>query len=204
MMPARIITASSYNPNLPLTPAPGFADSFNRPDGPLGTATSGDVWTTWPVSTATTVGQIVSGAATNTAGTGVAYPVLDAALGNGIYTATVKTVGDRAGGIMIRGIDASNVIQLALRVSAGDAHYRLQRVTAGVSSTLATAATAVSTDGDVIQITINGESISVKINGTVALAATSAQGLTATRHGLYMLGTSTGITWDDISFTALP
>ncbi|MEX5263385.1 hypothetical protein RF640_05045 [Kocuria sp. CPCC 205231] len=68
---------------------------------------------------------------------------------------------------------------------------------------LATGATA-KADGDVLEVTLDGPSITVKINGVTETTATDTFNQYATRFGWAGYNTSPLARWDDFDLSSLP
>lgn len=202
-MPTFIIEAAPTNPNIPTT---GFADNFNRSDGPLGfTPVGAKPWLQYDALTSSGavaspgVIRVVSNRAQATSLGGFVYPVVECYESDGVFSATVGLIGNRQGGLALRLKDAQNLIRLALRLSAAGPTYTLQLVSTSGSSNLATSSVT-SNVGDAISVEMSGPSIRVYVNGTQIMTASTPVFVNETKHGLNFA--QTDVAMDNVSFSA--
>lgn len=146
-------------------------DEFNRANGPIGNADSGQAWTD-AAGVWTTNGNTAK--VTGVSGTRVAS--IDTGQADGWFRVTLTVNG--GAGVMMRRIDDSNF--LWTRVTAGI--LKLVRTTANVKTSIGSG-TAVS-DGDQIAVNAVGSSFKVYKNGALDITVTETQGQTATSCGL--------------------
>lgn len=155
-------------------------DSFDRANGPIGTADVGGPWTdpsgAWTVS---------SNQAKLSSASGFRVAVITATLEDeGDFTVTMVNVGTH--GLCMRRDGGTNNF-IGTRVSGG--FLRLIRVTSGAATTIGTGGAV--NAGDVISVNITGNTYTVYINGTQQFQATESQGDDRYQHGI-MSQTSTG------------
>jgi len=186
--------AQSAASNSATPTAPGFTDSLNRANGPLGTASDGKVWTQ------PHTGQFVvdTNKARNTGGLGslpLAY--LEAGAADGTLQMTVDMLGAETG-MLFRYVDANNYWQ----TYTSGANVGMQKVVAGVATQVGGAPVSPTTGVHTWKVVLLGSSIRTFIDNVLKHDATDATHQTATKHGL-----SSGVvnqdlvtTYDDISF----
>jgi len=179
----------------------GFTDNFNRANATTLGNTSGTESKPWEIIGGGTWSIASNAAVLSTAATADSFAVVDANSANGTFTTTLKTVGNRTGGLGVRVQDYDNNITVNARVSGSDAHYRLLKKVGGTTTALATATTATSADGDIVAVTTSGSSIIVKVNGVEIFNTTVTDMQTATKFGLYASNFAVGnLVWEDVSF----
>lgn len=208
---ARVMGRNLYDRFLaidrPLTK--GFTDSFNRGDAPqLGVTADGKAWSRAAQSLSTDVNpSIVNNAATGVGTIGYAISTVDARAANGTLTATLKAVGNGAGGLAFRaigGLVASDFLYLRVLATSGVMKWALCERVAGALTVIVTGSTLTATAGDVAKVTMDGPFVSVTINGVAPFADQTVNEMRFnTRHGLYLETTAAGVIWDDISFTSV-
>lgn len=180
-----------------------FTDDFNRADGALTTTADGKAW----LYSSSGAGAIVANQMRFTA-----YPgnrntaTVDAAVASGVLTATIAKVGyNHVSGIVARFVDANNMLQLWTRVAAGDDRYVLNSIVSGTITTVWTSSIPPS-DGDVIDLVLDGQLVTLKLNGLARWSGAINALLSATKHGLGMFSTSStdgdGIRYDDVRFVS--
>lgn len=170
-----------------------ITDSFNRANSSstLGSADTGELWTahagTWGISSNRAYVAAASG--------GVDLATLNANTANG-------TVGVRLYGyypfarLVFRFSDVNNYLYYT---DAAGIHT-VRKVVGGTDSLVGTLAAFTYTDGDLIQVALNGSSIAVLATGVQRWSGTEAHNVTATRFGLGNNNPSP-MTWDDFGFT---
>lgn len=173
-----------------------IADTFTRANSAtaLGSTTTGSKpWTaqtgTWGITSntgylavATNAGSAPFNAATVTASSADATIACDLLIVNGNV------------GITFRLQDASNY--LFVRPVSGSG-MEIWKVVAGVATRLTQAGTTTYTAGDTITVVTSANSITAKKNGVTQATASDASFNTATKHGLWHIGTAAGTTSHD-------
>ncbi|WP_285240052.1 hypothetical protein [Pseudarthrobacter sp. MEB009] len=192
------------NPRLPRVPLPGWADNFNRAAGDAIGVTSAEKR---PWKVAGTIGNPIwsitstGGVALTAATSGLNVAVADGLATNGTLTVTAKALGtSRRGGLAFRYRDIDNhyAIYQAANTSTLNLHKRINGNTATVLAT----STYTPSDGDVYQVVLNNDTITVKVNGTTIITATDNAFTGETWHGLYGSSQALSMVWDDASFVA--
>ncbi|PPG25960.1 hypothetical protein C5E10_17985 [Pseudoclavibacter sp. RFBG4] len=198
-MPIFRVQGNPTNPNVPTV---GFADNFNRSDGPLGFTPVGlkPYIQLDAVPTSPGVVRVVSNRAQATSVGGFVYQVLECYESNGTLTATAAVVGNRQGGLAVRAKDANNLIRLALRLSAAGPTYTLQLVSTTVAQANLATSSVTSNNGDTIAIVMDGPSIKVIVNGTEIMSASTPHFVNETKHGMSFAQTDVAI--DNLAFAA--
>lgn len=171
-----------------------ITDSFNRTDSSttLGSTDGGTIlaWTpltgTWGINT--------NRAYCATSGSGDQdTAVVESGVADATVQVTVTVAGD--GGICFRATDTNNYFVIGNDPPTSKLYKRV----AGTFTAIATGGTQF-VNGDVMKITFSGTSITVYLNGTSVLTATSTHNQTATKHGLRLYGaTSTSMRFDNFS-----
>lgn len=201
-----IVPTHFNNALLPIVPVIGFADTFSRADAAVLGSTEGANSKPWQIfnSSGSSTWSIAGSSAQMTASTANSFAIAESYLANGTLQATVKSAGTSHAGYMVaRFVDASNNLILCLRQGAGINRYVLSKRVAGVMTVLGTgAANQPSTDGDIVQIILNGSSIIVMRNGVSIITATDSAFSTATKYGFQGVGATYDIAWDNISMVA--
>lgn len=179
-----------------------FVDTFTRPDAATLGSTEGSTprpWSAWTQSgtpvTGVTGGE---GFAYRAEGAGHTLAIVDATTPDGTLTLTMGTSATGAQvGPVFRATDVVNYYRL---VNAQGVEYRLQKFVGGAVTLLGTATGVTPATGDVIQVVLNGPSITVRINGVQAITASDTHNQAATRHGFY--NNVQGSTIRDVRFAA--
>lgn len=153
------------------------SDDFNRPDN----STSMGVVPSNGMSWQAMVGSwgIIGNQAYCESHVGTDYVVVETGKSDCTVKVTLTVAG--GGGLIVRGKDAAN----HLRVYNGG--QSLSKVVGGVETTLL-GYYAVGVDGDVVEVVVNGSSITLKRNGAVLGSVTETDLETNTRHGLSNIG----------------
>lgn len=171
-----------------------IVDSFNRADGPIGLADSGQAWTTLSGTWA------ISGNAMQCVTASGNRDMIAIDLGRSDVTAQVKVLTVLAPqGMALRIVDNVNYIGV---VNNANTTYVIFRVQANTATALATSTGVTPAAGDVLKAVLTGSTINVYLNAnaTPILTATETFNQTATKHGLYARNT-TGVLFDDFSVT---
>jgi len=177
-----------------------LSDDFNRANGAAGSTPIGAK--AWQVDgQAGTTATIASNRLTITgiaSSTGNAF--VDAGVANGRYKLTIAATGpNHQGAVIFRHVDAANEVILALRTAAADNRYRIMRRVSGTATVMATL-TQLSTDGDVIQIDLSGQDVSIRINDVLAWSGPINYHTTATKFGINASSADLSLAVDDVSF----
>jgi hypothetical protein len=146
-------------------------DSFNRANGPIGSADTGQAWIPFDTSFI-----VQDGRAKRTAGTTFQTAYIDDGETDGAFKAIQSVAGQ--GGIMMRRVNSNTFI--ATRVASG--LIRLIRQTASATSTIGTGGAV--DGGEEIKVVISGNSFSVYVNDIFQFTSTETQGNTSTQHGI--------------------
>lgn len=191
--------ASATFPFTPVATPAGtvvFSDDFARADASaLGSTTVGGV--PWSVSLAGS-GRIESGRGGLSGTTRMTATVVGTADGKFTETLAVKDGGQEF--VVFRHVDLSNYLFLS-RESASLVNWTLWKRVAGTATLVQNSAVPI-TAGDVIEVTLNGSSVIVKINGTTAITATVADLVTATGYGFGTITTALS-RWDNVSLVTI-
>ncbi|MFE4078203.1 hypothetical protein [Paenarthrobacter sp. YIM B13468] len=194
------------NPALPVVPILGFSDNFNRADGALGYTSGENKPWTFSAYPGTDVQAVISGNRMSWTGT-TQYTVahVDAGAANGTLKATLAVVDSAAGmRIAARVTNATNMILVRPDNTAGAEKLTLVKMISGTQTTVATSGTLGSLTGSVIEVVLNGTSISVKRNGVQVISPQTVTELaTNTKHGVFINTGSPSARMDDVSFVAL-
>jgi hypothetical protein len=146
-------------------------DSFNRADGSLGTADSGQLWISGGLSgTFSILGNVARATATS-------HNYLQG-VSDGEISATIVTKHNLSG-ITFREVDYQNTFRLICNYERWD----LQKRVSGATTTLAEIPGAAS--GDVLRVSMRGDTINVYVNGSLKATVTDTYNLTETSCGLY-------------------
>lgn len=166
-------------------------DSFDRANGAIGTADSGQTWSVlsgnWTVE---------SNKARNTFGGTQSFCVIDAGIADCTLEVTVSGTLNSGGGIAFRFTDANNGLFIEIANGSQTVIYKLQ----GGGFTQLSIISMSWAAGDVMTVVLSGTSITLKKNGVVAGSTTSSFNQTATKHGLRDFGAV--IRFDDFSCAA--
>lgn len=204
-----ILPTNFYNPLLPTVPVYGFKDTFNRADNSTGlgyTSAEGKPWERLQGLNA--FGAKLTGNKAvpyDISGNSAAWAaeVVDAQTANGTLKATLVTPGSLAGGLTFRAASNVDFLTLMMRSTSTNSSLVLAKKVAGVTTTIATSASqGLGVAGAVIEVVLSGTSVTVKVNGTTAIATqTVTEQVANTKHGLYLTQVSLDMAWDDVSFT---
>lgn len=199
-MPTIVLNTMTTNPAIPRIPVKGFVDSFNRvsPDV-LGKTDDGKLWVV--TSTVYSTWGVIDGAAQGVSFPGVASVVVDALTANGALKVKLKDRGTANGGLCFRVTDARNMLRLNFRSGGGNTTLRLEDMTDANITVLAYSAfDFVLNNTDTVEVVMNGNQVSVKVNGVQAIAPQTVTKLTSTRHGLFGQPGDTTIKYDSAEF----
>ncbi len=195
-MPDIILNTSFVNSSL-LT-LPGFIDTFNRGNGPLG---NGWVGVASGVN-APALMHVLNNAAAVVAGeSGVAYTngiyLKESRLANATVRVTIKDIGDRTGALVLRGTTPLDNIAINWRTSSTNsailANMRVPGTANPVGLGSGPAAQAIAA-GDVIEARVYGTSLKVYRNDTLIIeSVVPAPTASQTRHGMYAYIASAGV-----------
>ncbi len=177
-------------------------DNFNRANnsGPLGTPSDGG--SDWVDDTALGGGAlfgISSNQCYDAYDAGVTIvTTLEASAADADVQVTLSVFDDQMG-MVGRLSDASNFLWIRVYSGAG---YDLFKKVAGGNTNLGSYGTTPA-NGDVLKLTMSGNSISVYVNGVLRIGpVTESFNNTATRHGLLAFNAYHGTArWDDFSIT---
>lgn len=192
------------NPNLPKIPIYGFNDDFNRASADtLGMTAEGKPWMTLDAGSAVgTWGTTGNGTAKmKSAASQTHTAVVDAGASDGRLVAKLANfntaLSSNRFGIALRVQNMQNYIALQ-SVWPGSSGWGLIKYASGTFSAIGTLATAPS-PGDTVEVTLSGESIIVKSNGSQIISATVPEMVDVTRHGMFAFAGSDA-EWDSIQF----
>lgn len=159
-------------------------DTFTRPDSAttLENAETGQAWQvlagTWGIASKTAY-CVAHG------GTNKACAVVETGMSDGVVEVTHSSLSAGGSRLAFRFTDVDN----GFIVGAESAVYQLYRLEAGTYNAIGSWATTPAS-GDVVRVVMNGSSITVYINGTARITATSTFNQTATKHGIAAASTS--------------
>lgn len=171
---------------------PVIEDSFDRPDGPLGTTDTGQEWEILSGSW-----SVINGKAAPTAANGQAVVNKSQSL----YLVQVKV--DAIGaypGIVTRASDAQNYILFYW--DSDEYCFTIAKIENSSQNSLVYSDYTELLPGDVIKLVVNGTSLTGYHNGTIVCSVTSDFNLTATKHGLDA-GGSTDTRYDDFATVSM-
>lgn len=155
----------------PTGPTNYASDTFDRANGALGTADSGQNWSlnsgAWVINT---------NQAAFTGGTVVRNATIDDGQTDGVWQCTIPVA--LSGGLVIRETAADTM--LFLKPNGG--LLKLFRVTAGILTTIGSGGAPGA--GSVIKIAGAGDALDVWLDGTLIYSVVEAQGDTSTSHGI--------------------
>lgn len=169
-------------------PATSVTDTFNRADNAssMGNADTGQMWVpnsgTWGISANRAYETGVAGVQATT--------VVDSGMSDCYVEVTLTTFDDT--GLCFRSTDDNNYF-----LTNGSTLFRKQ---GGVYGGIGGIGGILS--GDVLKVELNGSSIKVYVNGSLALSVTDTFNQTATKHGLRKNGTDVA-RFDDFSVVPL-
>jgi hypothetical protein len=147
--------------------------------------------------------QVTSGGVADYVGAGArAIAMVDGISANGSLKTTIGTMPTgTAAGLAARVTDWNNYIGLEFNFGAGDGKLVLVKRVAGTRTSVFTTAAAVIAADSVVELVLNGTSVSAKVNGVEVIAPqTIADFATVTMHGLLHNSAETAITWKRIEF----
>ncbi len=174
------------------------ADNFNRTNqSPLGTPSDGgSAWVAQSGGGAQF--KIVGNQAAEDFDSGETKDTLECGSADGDIQVTIVTFGDQIG-LVGRLSDVDNFLWLRAYSGAG---YDLFKKVANSNTNLGSYSTTPA-DGDVVLLSMSGNSLIVKINGVTRITATDSFNNTATKHGLFASGAYLAGTarLDNFSFT---
>lgn len=172
------------------------SDSFNRANGAIGTADTGQTWTdeggSW------TIASDVVGATVAQTNIGTQSVVIDAGVSD--CTVTVKfSTYSTAMFLPFRLTDANNLLAFYL---SGTNTARILKFASATQTTLFTTTTNTNiASGDIYSVTLSGSSVALRQNGSqLGTTQTITFNQTATKHGM---GTNTTVgKFDNFTVTA--
>lgn len=184
-------------------PAPGTATAWS--DSGAGTEGSTPTTTTTGGKTWQTLGTGVTWKRTGNllgpASGGMGVLVVDSGSPDGRLTARIGAVGERTGGLAFRVQDGSNFLIASLRSSTTTTYLRLTRVVNGVGTAIS-ASGPTSQNDDVLEVDMNGTSLTFFLNGANLLTITESTYSTQTKHGLYgNFQSAPSVRWADVTYT---
>lgn len=179
---------------IPETPPSNIivSDTFNREDSTtaLGNADTGQVWTvvagTW---------GIIANQVYNAGNTTNAIATVDTGYSNCTVSVKFATVNTNMK-VMFR-VNNSNSF---LHIERAPSSYDLWRNNAGAWTKLATHPSS-ATNGDAINVNLNGNEITAYLNGSLMYTITEAFNATVTKHGIG--ANSSGVRFDDFLVESL-
>lgn len=166
-------------------------DSFNRADGNVGNADSGQ---TWQQSGGTVLVSSNQGMST------IAQAYIDSGISDATIQMTIsnRDVTDGSSRIIARFVDTNNYLYWG--ESTGPHHYELVRKQAGLFNTITTTAITPA-NGDVVKLVLNGSSLQGYVNGVLQATGTETFQQTETRHGFGSAAATSTV--DDFTVTPL-
>lgn len=171
-------------------------DGFNRTDGALGNANTGQAWQT-SAGTFTISGQ----RATNTTAADADFTYLDAGISNALISSKLQGVSVSRAGILFRGIDANNFL---LAFVHSDGNLKVYRRLAGSFTLLVqTPSPVANTALHVMSVVCMGSSINVYINASLVISTTITDHVTGSKCGLFSSGAGSAVFWDDFKAEVL-
>jgi hypothetical protein len=149
------------------------SDSFNRPDGNIGNADTGQAWQQSGGTVLVSGNQGMSTIAQAFINTGLSDVTIQMTINN-------RDVTNGASRIIARFVDTNNY--LFWGESTVPHHYELVRKQGGLFNTITTTAITPA-NGDVIKLTLNGSTLQGYVNGVLQATGTETFQQTATQHG---------------------
>lgn len=183
---------------------PGFADTFNRANGaPVRTPSGRKAWNVGSTSGTPTWSIVSNRIALTAAATGNAVLYADGKDADGVLTATCVSAGSvKQTGVVFRLSGPTSYLYLS-RAASGDNRWTLFKRISGTSTVIQyNPSGTLIANGDVVEVTLDGTTVEVRVNGLLIITATVSDQLTATNHGLYGGNSTLDATWDDIEFVA--
>ena len=181
------------NPNLPITLRPGLVDGFGRSAGQISKTDDYKDWDNYNGTWVTNGDGTASGAGSLLA---------DGLSPNGEVTLTVDSFDpegtDFRCGVVFRAKDRHNHLRAALSTSG---LLNLYVIVDEATSESFTTGGVYPQDGDTIGVRLNGENITLTLNGEVVLTHTTSMYMTETQYGLYSQSTNNA-RFDEIKFVA--
>lgn len=197
-----VLNTTFNNPNLPVVPKPGLVDEFDGPEGPLGSTLDGKPWTLYMNVESTAfirTGNGTAGFSGNGGNDSVA--VADALTPNGRLTSRILNVNpeNTQTGLCARFVDEDTYLWISGGSAGGP--LRIYESTRSGKNMLGNSS-HVPSDGDDIEVVLNGASVTVYANGSEVTSANTAL-TSGTLHGLHVRGINGPITteWERIQFT---
>lgn len=190
-----VLNTTFDNPYLPVAVFPGFTDDFSAADGPLDFTTDGKAWT---FSSASAVWVRDTGEAKMESPGVSSRALVDGLASDGVITMTIGTLSDGKMALVFRYVDESNYFYVTKHT---DGYYRCFKRKANVI-TVPFGTTTTPADGDVVAITLNGSSITARVNGVIVGTDTDSDFLTSTTHGMSASATDYDGTIDKLEFVA--
>ena len=172
-----ILNTIFNNPNLPVIQKPGISDGFNRPAGTLTKTDDSKDWV-----------QIGSSWVTNGDGTasGAGAVLADGLASDGALTCVIERINSNGGdlrcGAILRAVDRSNYLRASVNTVG---NLTLYTIVNGLSTEAITATGSDPKDGDTLTAFLNGENITLTLNGEVVLTHTTNAYMEETQYGLY-------------------
>lgn len=190
--------ASAQSAAVSVTPVVVYAkDSFNRANGAAGsTEVGGYAWTANPTGDQASWG-INSNRMSKLNTFVLTAPkelLIDDGQANGTIKVTFVSANTGVSGIAFRVTSDLSSGFLASRDSASGTYTIKHR--SGTTYTTLYTSSGIGAAGDVVQVVLNGTSISLKVNGTTLTTITSSLSLTGTKHGLWG-GATAASTYED-------
>lgn len=186
------------------TPVVIAADDFNRADSAsLGTTPTGGKSY---VTMGTVSPQIVGNTLGVTSVTSIAGVVIDAGVTNYTVQAKIAALGSGAaaqqGGLLFRGVDATNWWWLSTRKDASTAGFDIYKNVGGTTTRVTTTATGTPTVGQVLKVVVSGTTYTAFVDGVQIAQVIGDSALSAgTRAGFCFGASGTATRWDDLTIT---
>lgn len=182
-----------------------WADDFTHGSGAFNNRPVPMTWAGGVLQWIGTLAAVITGGQVVITPDGLFRPcAVDAGLADGVVTVRQRSTSNNNtfGAALGRYLDTSNFIQARLNPATN--MVELQKRVAGTTTTVASAAHTY-TPGDKISLVMQGNQVSVRVNGTQKIAPqTIAEFVTVTKHGFIGSGSAgTTVTVDDAEFRTL-
>lgn len=185
--------------------APGttiFADNFNRADAAvLGSTSTGSM--PWQISVASGTGNGLidtnRGGVNNGSGART-MAFVNTAFSNCAYTATLGVKDSGIEFLIFRYQDINNYLFLSRESVSG--HWTLWKRVAGTPTIVGSTSAVLIASGDIVEVTLNGTSVIVKVNTVTLFTQTITDMQNATAYGFGSI-TTFAARWDNISAVTL-
>ncbi|UTM47041.1 hypothetical protein [Glutamicibacter mysorens] len=190
------------NPTLPVVPIYGFTDTFDRPDGPVGvTSREAKPWIKHAYPGADIEAVIEEGKLKATGSTSWNVWAVDAKTPNGVFRAVFSGL-DALGGVRVA-VRAQNATNFIVVRFLANGVIRLAKFISSTETEVAVTSAGAWTEAGVLEVGMDGASISVAWNGVQVISPRTINELSGmTDHGFMMRSESPNTRIDETAFIA--